>query len=436
MSFLRWSWKSRNSKLLWYGRHGNRKANPPALRLIRSDVIVGGAGLPGWRSPSRSARGSAARSFGHGRTRRWAATRRRMARVGDCRRGAPAVRDHWRVEGGRRRGAADPRHGGDRFRLEDAVRPTFLTFGGEIEPGEPFAHMVENRPMIDALLAQAKGTDGVESAAGCGCRVRDDRGRPSMSARRRRDGGRPAAGRRRRRALGDPRAGRHRRVGWDYGQSGIVTTVAHERDHHGRAEEHFLPAGPFAILPLTGRRSSIVWTEEKREAERIVALPTANSTTSWSGASGLKLGEIEASVRAGPFRSGCMVARSVHRRTRGARRRRRACDPSDRGPGPQSRPARCRGAGRGGRRRARLGLDIGGAGAGALSALAPLRHHGDGVATDASTGCSPTARMRCASCATWGSAWWTAMPPLKEFFIREAAGLTGDVPRLLKGEAL
>src|SRR5262249_61914397 len=63
--------------------------------------------------------------------------------------------------------------------------------------------------------------------------------------------------------------------GWDYPQSSIVTTVAHERDHGGRAEEHFLPAGPFATLPLKGRRSSIVWTEESREAERIVAPPDA-----------------------------------------------------------------------------------------------------------------------------------------------------------------
>ena len=68
--------------------------------------------------------------------------------------------------------------------------------------------------------------------------------------------------------------------GWNYGQSAIVTTVAHERDHNGRAEEHFLPAGPFAILPLKsdaagGHRSSIVWTEEAQEAARIVALPDA-----------------------------------------------------------------------------------------------------------------------------------------------------------------
>ena len=53
----------------------------------------------------------------------------------------------------------------------------------------------------------------------------------------------------------DPRAGRHRQHGWNYDQSAIVTTVAHEREHNGRAEEHFLPAGPFAILPLTGKRS-------------------------------------------------------------------------------------------------------------------------------------------------------------------------------------
>ena len=55
-------------------------------------------------------------------------------------------------------------------------------------------------------------------------------------------------------------------------QSAIVSR-RHERDHDGRAEEHFLPAGPFAILPLNGKRASIVWTETAREAPRIAALP-------------------------------------------------------------------------------------------------------------------------------------------------------------------
>src|SRR5207302_9780391 len=64
--------------------------------------------------------------------------------------------------------------------------------------------------------------------------------------------------------------------GWSYGQSAIVTTVAHERDHGGRAEEHFLPAGPFAMLPLTGRRSSIVWTEDAITAERLLTATLAD----------------------------------------------------------------------------------------------------------------------------------------------------------------
>ena len=59
-------------------------------------------------------------------------------------------------------------------------------------------------------------------------------------------------------------------VGWSYPQIGIVATVAHERPHHGRAVQHFLPAGPFAILPLTGNRSSIVWTEERARAEALM----------------------------------------------------------------------------------------------------------------------------------------------------------------------
>ncbi|WP_233560014.1 FAD-dependent oxidoreductase [Oleomonas cavernae] len=61
-------------------------------------------------------------------------------------------------------------------------------------------------------------------------------------------------------------------VGWDYGQVGIVTTVEHEKPHHGVAHEHFLPSGPFAILPMTGNRSSLVWTERKDLAPALMAL--------------------------------------------------------------------------------------------------------------------------------------------------------------------
>ena len=61
-------------------------------------------------------------------------------------------------------------------------------------------------------------------------------------------------------------------VGWDYGQTGIVTTVEHERPHEGVAQEYFLPGGPFAILPMVGNRASLVWTERHDAARTILAL--------------------------------------------------------------------------------------------------------------------------------------------------------------------
>jgi 2-octaprenyl-6-methoxyphenol hydroxylase len=61
--------------------------------------------------------------------------------------------------------------------------------------------------------------------------------------------------------------------GWDYDQSGITLTVGLELPHEGQAEEHFNPHGVFAILPLSGNRSSIVWTEPHDKAKALVALP-------------------------------------------------------------------------------------------------------------------------------------------------------------------
>jgi len=64
-------------------------------------------------------------------------------------------------------------------------------------------------------------------------------------------------------------------VGWGYGQIGAVATVGLERDHGGVAYEHFLPGGPFAILPLTGSRASLVWTEPARRGEALKAASDA-----------------------------------------------------------------------------------------------------------------------------------------------------------------
>jgi 2-octaprenyl-6-methoxyphenol hydroxylase len=93
-------------------------------------------------------------------------------------------------------------------------------------------------------------------------------------------------------------------VGWDYDQTGIVATVTHERDHEGRAEQHFLPAGPFALLPLPGRQSSIVWNERRADARALLALDPEDLTRQLEYRFTPKLGAISLAsrVEAFPFR--------------------------------------------------------------------------------------------------------------------------------------
>ncbi len=156
-------------------------------------------------------------------------------------------------------------------RTDDSVRPSFLTIGGDAAPGEPFAWMVPNGPLAAALRDAALAA-GVELRAGTAVRDFETAGDAVRIAFA--DGRRSEArllvaadgARSRLRALAGIRTLVH-----DYGQLALVVNVAHERPHHGRAEEHFLPGGPFAILPLKGNRSSLVWTEPKAEAERLMA---------------------------------------------------------------------------------------------------------------------------------------------------------------------
>lgn len=156
-------------------------------------------------------------------------------------------------------------------RTSDPVRPVFLTFDGEAGPGEPFAHMVPNPALIGPLLDAAKslgvtlrfGTTVETFTTDTRCATATLSTGETVEARLlvACDGAksklRDIAG--------------IKTVHWDYSQSGIVTTVEHERPHEGVAEEHFLPAGPFAVLPLPGNRSSLVWTERTADAERLVA---------------------------------------------------------------------------------------------------------------------------------------------------------------------
>lgn len=62
------------------------------------------------------------------------------------------------------------------------------------------------------------------------------------------------------------------RTGWKYGQTALVCAIEHEHPHNGVAYQYFMPAGPLAILPLSGNRSSIVWSETHENAKIIMAL--------------------------------------------------------------------------------------------------------------------------------------------------------------------
>jgi 2-octaprenyl-6-methoxyphenol hydroxylase len=86
-------------------------------------------------------------------------------------------------------------------------------------------------------------------------------------------------------------------IGWSYPQIGIVATVEHEAPHNGVAYEHFLPSGPFAILPMTGNRSSLVWTEAKDLAPEMLALDEAGFNEQIARRFGSHLGRTRA---AGP----------------------------------------------------------------------------------------------------------------------------------------
>ena len=225
--------------------------------------------------------------------------------------------------------------------------------------------------------------------------------------------------------------------GWNYDQSAIVTTVAHERDHHGRAEEHFLPAGPFAILPLTGKRCSIVWTETAREAERMVALPDDEFHAELEKRFGLQLGDIKVIGPRRAFPLGLHTARAFI-----AERLALVGDAAH-----IIHPIAGQGLNMGLRDvaalaeaiadAARLGLDIGSADV--LERYQRWRRFDTmtmGVATDGLNRLFSNHSDVLRLARDVGLGLVERMPALKRVFIREAAGFTGEVPKLLKGEAL
>jgi 2-octaprenyl-6-methoxyphenol hydroxylase len=321
-------------------------------------------------------------------------------------------------------------------RLEDATRPVFLTFAGDVEPGEPFAHMVENHDLIDALVRRAESenvdlrptavtsydsrSDGIDVTLADGSLI-------EASLLVAADGARSKL---------RERAGIATH-GWDYDQSGIVVTVGHERDHHGRAEEHFLPAGPFAILPLAGKRSSLVWTEKRGEAAHVVGLSEDDFHGELERRFGLHLGEIKALDKPRAFPLSYFVARSFI-----AERMALVGDAAH-----VIHPIAGQGLNLGLKDvaalaevvvdAARLGIDLGQADV--LERYQRWRRFDTmamGLATNSLNFLFSNQSTLLRTVRDIGLGLVDRAPPLKNLFIRQAAGLAGEVPRLLKGEAL
>ncbi len=226
-------------------------------------------------------------------------------------------------------------------------------------------------------------------------------------------------------------------VHWSYEQKGIVGTVAHEKPHGGKAVQHFLPAGPFARLPLTGNRSSIVWSEESHETDRIMALGDDDFLAELSRRFGTALGPLSL---AGPHQA---FPLSLHLARSFIAPRFALIGDSAHGVHPL--------AGQGlniGFRdvaaltevlveTARLGLDLGG--------TVPLERYERWRRFDSAISALAMDLMNRAfsndvaglrALRDQGLRLVNRVPQLKAFFVREAAGQTGDVPRLLQGKPL
>ncbi len=162
------------------------------------------------------------------------------------------------------------------IRVTDGASPLFLHYDHNAIGDEPFGWIVENTTIRRGLhqrLAQLPSAHVVAPARVVGV----ERG-PTVATLSLADGRTLRAGLVV--AADGPASPTRKAAGiriqrFEYHQSGIVCTVAHERPHHGVAHEHFLPSGPFAILPMKGtadhpHRSSIVWTERLHLADAIV----------------------------------------------------------------------------------------------------------------------------------------------------------------------
>lgn len=322
-------------------------------------------------------------------------------------------------------------------RVREGASPFFLHFDHKEIGDEPLGHLIENRHTRIALQKAVADEPRIrliapESVAHIdyGSRVTATLG----------NGGKVTA---RLCFAADGRGSRTRQaagiktVGWDYGQTGIVCTVEHELPHEGVAQEYFLPGGPFAILPMVGNRSSLVWTEKTADAKAILALDDDAFAEEMRVRFGDYLGECAPTGPRWSYPLTLQLARDYVRP--------RLALVADAAHGIH--PIAGQGLNLGLRDvaaaaevvvdAARLGLDIG-----SLDVLERYQRWRrfdnvalsllmDGLNRLFSNDIGPVRLARDLGLGIVGQ-----IPPMRRFFMRHAGGVVGDLPRLLRGEAV
>jgi 2-octaprenyl-6-methoxyphenol hydroxylase len=321
--------------------------------------------------------------------------------------------------------------------LDDAFRPILVSYDNSVE-GEPATWIVEHERLQRALLQRAGIKPAITLAGGAIAEsfVADEHEVAVALA----DGTRHCATLL---VAADGRRSRLREtagiqtVGWQYPQTGIVTTVQHEKPHRGRAVQHFLPGGPFAILPLPGDRSSITWTESEDRAREILALGDAEFLAEVEKRFDYRLGRVALAGPRAAWPLDMHLARAMVAN--------RFALLGDAAHGVH--PIAGQGLNLGLRDAAalaeviadaaRLGLDIG--------SLATLERYQRWRRLDSSLSAAAFDALNrvfsndfslLRTARDFGLGLVDRMPGLKQLFVAEAAGLTGEVPRLLRGHAL
>ena len=322
-------------------------------------------------------------------------------------------------------------------RAGEGPAPFFLHFDhAEIEEG-PMGYMLEDRFLRHALLTRMAADPNITHLSGARVVAQDTGGPASVTLEDGRSlSGRLLVGADGRRSGTADRAG-IKRLGWDYGQTALVCSLTHERPHHGIAHQFFMPAGPLAILPLPGNQCSIVWTETHAEAARIQALDDAGYLEELRPRFGDFLGEISLAGKRFTYPLNLTVANAF----------------------VTDRLALVGDAAHGMHPIAGQGLNAGLKDVGALAEVLTLaKRRGEDYGRidvleryqqwrrfDVTTMVTATETVNrlfsndnpiLRTMRDIGLGAVNAMPGLRRGFIREAAGLTGDLPKLLQGRQI